>query len=192
MAITAAELLALLDKFDFEAYHESLTGSLGKAFGEIVAIQGTVGAKRAGGEFDADDPFVKKQLTSYVGERIVSLDDTTKADVASLIRNILDEGSDLSPAAIGDAIVERVREKFDGYTDWRADRIARSETAIAYNFGNALGYKQAGVEKVRVIDGDDDEDCRKANGQIWTLEEALANPIAHPNCERDFAPIVEE
>lgn len=192
MPVTAAELLALLDKFDWEAYHETLSTGLGKVFGEIVAIQGARGAKRAGLDaFDVDDPFVKKKLTGYVGDRIVSLDDTTKSDVVTLLRGLLDSGT-LDPASIGDAVADKVREKFDGYADWRADRIARTETAIAYNTGNTLGYAQAGVEKVRVLDSDDDEECRKANGQIWTLEEALNNPLAHPNCERDFAPILQE
>jgi hypothetical protein len=45
-----------------------------------------------------------------------------------------------------------------------------------------------GVKEVEVLDGDDDEECASANGQIWTLEEASDNPLGHPNCTRAFAP----
>jgi SPP1 gp7 family putative phage head morphogenesis protein len=196
MALTPAEVIALVDSFDWEAYHESINEKLDKSFMQILAIQGKRGALRAGTTiaFDVDDPFVKKQLTGYVGERIVSLDATTRKEVSDLVRSIIEKDGGTTQQ-IGDAIAEKVREKFKDYADWRADRIARTETAIAYNYGNLLGYRQAGVKKVKVIDndaGDADEICRKAHGQIWTIEQALANPIGHPGCKRDFEPVLEE
>jgi hypothetical protein len=63
----------------------------------------------------------------------------------------------------------------------------RSPTTSA----RSLPTSQAGVTHVEVSDGDDDDDCADADGQVWTLEEALANPIAHPNCVRSFAPADE-
>jgi hypothetical protein len=194
MPLTPNELIALVESFDWSAYHESVSGTLEKSFTEILTIQGDRAIAKAGGEiaFNVDDPFVKKQLTTYVGERITSLDDTTKQEVADMLREIIGKDGG-SAEEIGDLVAEKVRERFDGYADWRADRIARSETSIAYNYGNTLGYRQAGVTHVRVIDSDDsDEACRQANGQIWTIEEALANPIEHPGCERDFAPILDD
>jgi hypothetical protein len=188
---TVKQLLALVDKFDWSAYHASTEKTLLKAFGEIVAIQGSRGAAVAGASFNIDDPFVQKSLTGYIGDRIVSLDETTKENVKGMIRSILDEGG-ASVENLGDVIGEKVRERFDGFADWRADRIARSETAIAYNYGNTLGYSQAGVTHVQVSDGDGDEACKAANGQVWTIEQALANPIEHPGCERDFSPILDD
>jgi len=194
MPLTPAQIIALVDRFDWESYHEFVSNMLDKSFTEILTIQGNRGAVRAGAEvaFDVDDPFVKRQLTDYVGERITSLDDTTKQEVADMLREIIAKDGG-SAEQIGDIVAEKVRERFDGYADWRADRIARAETSIAYNYGNTLGYRQAGVSKVRVIDSDDsDEECRQANGQIWTIEEALAKPIAHPGCLRDFEPVLDE
>jgi len=44
-----------------------------------------------------------------------------------------------------------------------------------------------------VIDGTEwDEECREANGQTWSIQKALANPIAHPNCVRTFVPYSTE
>ena len=60
---------------------------------------------------------------------------------------------------------------------------------IMGNHGTVVASRQAGVTHVEVSDGDDDEACAHANGQVWTLEEALANPVAHPNCTRSFSPV---
>jgi hypothetical protein len=190
--LTVTQLLAIVDKFDWDSYNEQLKTDLDGSFREIVAIQGKRGAVRAGlTQFENDDPFVQKHLTGYMADRIVQLDKTTRLDVKGILQEVIGRDSGSSVDIIADAVAERVREKFAGYADWRADRIARTETGIAYNTGNVLGYRQADVTHVQVIDGDQDEECAKANGQIWTLAQALANPLAHPNCERDFAPVVE-
>lgn len=191
-AAKVSALLKILDQFDWNAYHKNVREDLGDAFGLVVTTQGRRAAQRAGGDFRPDDPFMKDKLTGYVGDRIVELDATTKDDVATLIRGVLDEAEGLTTAELGDKIAALVQEKFDGYADWRADRIARTETSIAYNYGNAFGYMQSGVTHVLISDGDDDEDCRKVDGTTQTIEWFLANPIAHPNCERDGAPVLSE
>jgi hypothetical protein len=188
--MTVAQLLAMVDDFDWDTYNDDLKGDFADILGNIVDIQGARGAALAGNPdvWDAGDPFVQKFMTKYVGERIVQLSDTTKSDVSDLIRSVMADDGAGTANELGDRIMDRVRETFDGYADYRADRIARSETSIAYNFGNIFGFRQAGVETVTVSDGDEDEECAKADGEEWTLEEALADPIAHPNCERDFSP----
>jgi len=190
--MTVTEVLALVDKFDWASYNEDLKGEFADIFGNIVVSQGERGAARAGLDvFNAEDPFVQRRLTAYVGDRITQLDETTRDNVSDLIRTMLEDDAGIgSVGELGDRIAENVRERFDGFADYRADRIARSETAIAYNYGNILGYRQAGVEEVVVSDGDGDPECAAADGQVWPLAKALENPIAHPNCERDFSPKV--
>jgi HK97 family phage portal protein len=78
---------------------------------------------------------------------------------------------------------------FDGYADWRVDRIARTEVTRAYNTGSIGQYRDGGVSQVYVTDGDGDEPCAAADGQTWTLEQAESDPISHPNCTRSFDPI---
>lgn len=191
-AAKVGAILKVLDHFDWNTYHRNVRGELGDAFGLVVTTQGRRAAERAGGDFRPDDPFMQERLTGYVGDRIVELDETTKNEVATLIRGVLDEAEGLTTGELGDKIAELVQEKFDGYADWRADRIARTETSIAYNYGNAFGYMQSGVTHVLISDGDDDEDCRKVDGTVQTIEWFLANPIAHPNCERDGAPVLDD
>ncbi len=97
-----------------------------------------------------------------------------------------------------DDIARQLEERF---TSWaspapgkqgRAEMIARTETAAAYNTATVQTYRRAGVEKVRVHDGDLDDACREAVASSpWSLDRAESNPTAHPNCTRGFSPIVE-
>jgi len=47
------------------------------------------------------------------------------------------------------------------------------------------------VDAVQVSDGTDfDDACREADGQVWSLDDAAANPLQHPRCTREFAPVL--
>tara|TARA_R100000808_G_scaffold1666_1_gene7386 strand:+ start:486 stop:2465 length:1980 start_codon:yes stop_codon:yes gene_type:complete len=73
----------------------------------------------------------------------------------------------------------------------RAKTIARTEVATAQNTATAARYKSAGVQYVEIQDGDDDELCAPYNGTRQTIDWALDNPIAHPNCTRAYSPVIE-
>jgi len=74
-----------------------------------------------------------------------------------------------------------------GFSESRAETIARTESAIVYNQGFIQVAQESGlVESVTVSDGDGDEECASYDGQTWSLEEAMDNPISHPNCLREF------
>ena len=90
----------------------------------------------------------------------------------------------LAPGQVADLI-----EEATAFDDARAELIARTETALVYNEAAIESFREYGVERVDVIDGDEDDECAEANGQVWTLEEAEANPLAHPQCVRDFSPV---
>lgn len=77
---------------------------------------------------------------------------------------------------------------------FRAETIARSETKLAQNKSSLFAYVNSEVvEGVIVYDGTDDDDaCRAANGQEWSFEQALENPLQHPRCVRSFAPKVRK
>lgn len=67
--------------------------------------------------------------------------------------------------------------------------LVRTKSANAYNAGSLNKYAEEGVKRVHVFDGaEHDEECARANGQVWKLDKAMQNPIAHPNCRRAFAP----
>lgn len=193
----AARLEAALGSFDWQAWEDELRPILEASFSAVVADSADALADELRVVFNHADPFMQRELTKYVGERIVSLTETTRNEVSDLVRRVLDQPGP-GPGTtnkLGDVIRDKVRQRFAGYEDWRADRIARTETAIAYNHGTVFACRQAGVDKVIVSDGgagDVDPVCKEANGKIWTLQQALDNPVAHPNCTRAFSPAPED
>ena len=80
-----------------------------------------------------------------------------------------------------------------GDEDYRnqARAIVRTESKYAEAESASQAFAEQGVRRVRVTDGTDDALCAEANGQIWSVEEMAANPVAHPNCTRSFEPIIE-
>lgn len=187
--ISAATLGRIVDSFDWGAWSVEMSDLLDGPLRDILNAQAKTIAEAHGEVWDPHDPFVKKTFTAYVGERIKQLDDTTREEVSNLIRTRVEDSGAETVGKLGDEIRDAVQEKFAGYADWRADRIARTETANLYNVGTLLAARQMGFTHVEVSDGDEDAECAAANGQIWTLAQALANPTAHPNCERSFAPV---
>jgi hypothetical protein len=134
--------------------------------------------------FDLANPFVQTVL-GQLAKQIKGVADTTKDDIRWLVGQQASEGWSV------EELQRRIREKGEISGRTRALLIARTETANAYNLGSVSAYRAGGVTHVQVLDGDDDEPCASANGARWTLDEAEANPIGHPNCTRAFAPIVD-
>ena len=185
---TVAEIRRMMAQFDWDGWKETIGPGLRTLRGDVVRSQGTRRARQLGITFDSSDPFVLREMTRYLGTRIVQLDQTTRDEVAALIARTLADNRTVTVFQLGTKIADAVREKFGDYQRFRADRIARTETANVYNQADVFSYRQAGITEVEVSDGDDDADCADANGQIWTLERAMNNPTAHPNCTRSFSP----
>ena len=73
----------------------------------------------------------------------------------------------------------------------RSRAIARTEIAHSQNASTAARYRTAGVTQVIVRDGDDDALCAPYSNTRQSLDWALDNPIAHPNCTRAFAAVID-
>lgn len=187
---TSTTLLKKLESFDWKAWNKSLEKGLFQPYRDLVLTTAQGAAKKVGAIFALNDPLLSRFMTSYVLERAVQINETTKEAVADLIRGVFASGE--TDDSLANLIRDKMREQFDGYEQWRANRIARSETAIGYNQANVLGFAQADVREVEVVDGTGDEVCESANGQMWALREALTKPIAHPNCTRSFLPVIPD
>lgn len=125
-----------------------------------------------------------QDVLGSLAKQIVNVTDTTRDEVARLVGLQAENGWSTADLA------REIRQLGETRSATRALVIARTETGTAYNLGAITAYKAGGVTHVQVLDGDDDEPCASANGSIWTLEQAEANPLGHPNCQRAFAPIV--
>lgn len=186
MPFDAARLLQLLTTFDWDRWERELLPLIAAHRTEVLNAAG----RQVSPNFDPTDPFTMGHFTQYVGERITSLNGTTRDDVTFIIRRAMEQGAGASPREIGASIHAALSERFEGYQQWRADRIARTETAIAYNHGTVLSARQIGVDRVLVSDGDYDAECVGLDGSTQSVEWALSNPISHPNCRRSFSPWV--
>jgi hypothetical protein len=132
--------------------------------------------------FDLQSVEVQQTL-KMLAKKVRSVADTTRDDIRRLTGQGAEEG--WSPARLADEIA-KLGEIASAS---RALTISRTESANGYNYGTILRYEESGqVDGVEVLDGTNDEICAAANGQTWTLDEARANPIGHPNCVRAFAP----
>lgn len=189
---TATQLLAMVADFDWEAGQKELAPDFTAWHTDLLTGTAKETARKygdAGVTFDAKDPHTTQFMKEYVGERITQLSDTSKEDVSeAIVRAVRDADPGLSTSDFRDLVLDTVREKYEGYESWRALRIARTETSIAYNHGTIFGGQTAGFENFEVIDGDDDEECAAADGDIWTAAQCLDNPVQHPNCVRNFVP----
>lgn len=138
------------------------------------------------GDFNLKNPNVRKTI-AQLGKRITSIAETTRTDIRGILETAL-TGEGKIPGT--DTIAKLIRDSGATNSVSRSKMIAQTETAVAFNTGAVISYREAGIEKVEVLDGDEDEDCASVNGTIQTLEWAMENPVAHPHCQRAFAPVV--
>lgn len=136
------------------------------------------------GLFDLDNPFVQKELNN-LALQVRGIAETTRDEIRALVGRQADEGWSDDDLATE---IEKLGEIRSGP---RSITIARTESGNGYNLGSVTAYRAAGLTHVDVLDGDDDEPCKSANGARWTLDKARENPLGHPNCQRAFAPVVE-
>jgi len=101
----------------------------------------------------------------------------------TVLADAIEAGTDLTPliGRSGDLI---------GNLDYRAEMIARTETGTAYNEAALESYRDASVEMVQVLDGDDDDICSPWADWTGPIDEA-PDPLGHPNCTRDILPAFE-
>lgn len=135
--------------------------------------------------FNAADAEAVSYASNRGAELVTMITRTQREDVAALVEAAISAG--WSPQHFA----SELRSRFT-FSKARASMIARTETAIAYNRGKTSTYRMANISYVYVYDGDYDEECQLANGSIWTLADAEANPIEHPNCKRTFRPATAE
>jgi len=173
---------------------DRLTGAFGGLWaaslsrGRAEALRG-VGAPAA--EMKPTDPRLAG-IDREIADRIKSVSETTKDRVREYVRRNAEAGGGL------DELAKMIREDPSGaFGRARARTIARTETGVAYTRGSRMGWKDSGrVSKVRVFDGDgcgwsSHADSDKANGSIRDLDEIDGHELAHPNCVRSFAPVID-
>lgn len=187
MAITAADLLRLVDTFDWQAWADRIRALLEPRYRAVALDQAQLDADALGLSWDAQDPFVEDWFTGYLGERITQIDETTRTAVRDVLQSALRDGVGESVTVLAARIRADVADA-QVFSPARALTIARTEAAFAYNAGALLLFRQNGYTHVLVSDGDLDAACEAADGAVWTIEYALEHLLEHPNCVRSFKP----
>lgn len=183
--VTKKQVDAAMASYDWEADRGEIDDILREPFIRIAVEQGEKEAQKLDSVFSEKDPFTQRHFTSYLGKRISQLSDTSREWVTEQIHTAIDAGK--SVAQLADTILSS-----GAFSPARAQMIARTEVATAYNVGSLTAFRQAGHDEVDVSDGDGDEACADADGQVWTIEEALAEPLEHPGCVRSFSAHLED
>lgn len=128
-------------------------------------------------------------------ELVTAIDETTRDRLQDLTVRALEGGwsNDELAAQIEDG---------DLFSEYRAEMIARTETAFADVQGNMAGWRETGVvESVQWIMAQDEvcDDCQSLNGQVVPLDggifqaesgETIDGPPLHPNCRCDVLPVL--
>lgn len=143
--------------------------------------------------FDLVDETVTNVLRT-AATRVRMIDSTTRDEIRSLLQYANENGWSIDQIVAGDAEggIRGLRDVVEQTYARRAETIARTELGTAQNNAATDRYQRNGVQTVLVMDNgldDDDEPCKEADGAEWTLEEAMDNPLEHPNCTRAFAPL---
>lgn len=113
-----------------------------------------------------------------VAQQLLTGEKSPAAAARELRDQLLDQGVE---------IIDRSGRHWNPETYTRM--LMRTKTAQAYNAGSLNKLREEGVGRVQVLDGTYDNECARANGQVWSVGYAYQHVIAHPNCTRAFAPM---
>ena len=145
--------------------------------------------------------LTNQQLSGYTinGKKWFGIKGITKELQADLIQ-IVQEGINANKSV--NEIKEDIKGKFDKFSDWRSEMIARTETTRIINEGKILGYKETGLEGKKVWitapyePTRSSEICQRLKGQEVDLDDdfidpetmkSFSSPPAHPNCRSTIA-----
>ena len=144
--------------------------------------------------FDLTDPAVTRALAN-AGKRVKDIMETTRQELVECLQYGNENGWSIGRLVRGDENQRGIRDIVENTYKGRAESIARTELGEAQNRATVERYKSGGVELVEILDNgndDDDEPCKIAAGQIWTVGYFGEHLLEHPRCTRAGAPYFGE
>lgn len=145
---------------------------MGEEFGAPLAV-------------DLRDPQIKAHLNA-LGAKADLILGACEGEVLGALEGANEGGHDRPT-------IDRTIATLPAFSPARIARVARHEAAEAANVAALLAFAKAGVGEVIVIEEEGGcEECAAADGAVWTIEQALANPLGHVGCARAFYPILAE
>lgn len=145
-------------------------------------------------DFELTDPAITTMLSKAGGD-IKEITATTRSALQDALKYGNENGWSIQQLVKGDENQAGIQAIVDETYKDRSTTIARTELGNAQNAVTAERYKANGIVNVGILDNgdeDDDDECKIANGQVWSLEFFNSNTLEHPNCTRCSYPIFED
>lgn len=143
-------------------------------------------ASMLGKSYDAAGNLIDNPNASY------RIDESTRELVRADVTRALTEG------VSNDVLADRLAESY-GFSDARAEMIARTEMTFADVQGNLTAYAESGVVEGKqwLASAGCCDDCQALDGVVVALDEDFPDdggngPPLHPNCECDVLPVLPD
>ena len=136
--------------------------------------------------FGGSDAGSKHWIDNHALELATSVNDTAKDEIRSILADSLEEGFSVQD------ITKKIEGYFDSSESYKAERIARTETATAVSRGSTEAYRESGVVESQEFLASEDAcgDCEAEDGKQFSLDE---NPVPlHCNCRCSLLPITKD
>jgi len=187
---------AILKQLDLSGFEE-MTPEIQAIIEKVLQDSGVEALSQVG--IDGADmlSLVNENAVEYAKERaaelVTNISESTREMLRSDIEDAMQEG--MSNGDLADLLADNY-----GFSDDRAEMIARTETAYADVQGNLKAYEASGVvAQKRWITGEGCcPKCDELDGKVIDLDESfdadgeeIDGPPFHPNCRCDIVPIVD-
>ena len=200
-AADVASIIAVIGDANWALIQGVLTPAMLAQFKEAgyseIAQMGFAGTE-ASDLTDVLDRDAVDWVNEHAADLVTQIEDTTRDQLRSTIRDALTEGWSKSELS------DEVANSF-AFSDVRSDMIAHTELAMAHSYGRVTVAKEAGAEKKKWLlsaDHDPNEDCycSDAADAGWVaIDDTFVDdddydfPPGHPNCvfEGSFVPYGE-
>lgn len=185
----AGDLLSPADEAELEKVLKRWFLAIAEGSWEMINL--SMGVTAA---FDLSDPAITKMLAKAAG-KVKDITEVTRSALQDALKYGNEHGWSIGQLVKGDENQPGIQSIVEETYKNRSETIARTELGNAQNDVTSERYKANGVKLVGILDNgldDDDDECKIANGQVWTLDYFEANPLEHPNCTRCSYPIFED
>lgn len=174
-----------------EALHVAVIENEGGiGYAELLKV---ITADGGGGTFDVLADGVTEWIDAHVGDMVKGITETSKTNLRAEIKAGVAAGESEAE------IAKRIRVLSDEWSDWRADRIARTEVGSAFGAAHDQAARQIGVPmtKTWVATGDSRTRDEHAgmDGETVELDDSFSNGAStaphgvNCRCVTTYAPV---
>lgn len=178
--------------YDQDDEQQRLGEIMDAAYGRVIrAVHQVVAESFPNAENFRLDDSATRRLLHEAASRVVRIDETTRQAIATMLQRGQEMGLSAWEIANGTDEFPGIEGLFRETWRGRAETVARTELQHAQNRAAVDRYQATGlVDRVELVDGDEDQVCAARNGKVVPLEQVPG--LAHPRCTLLCIPILRE